>query len=136
INDAYDVKTDTINKPGKNIFENTRQDIVLPVIIWLPVAGVVIPAGLHLAGLLPAPTGINALATLLLVVYAKKGKNTVLWGNMLISLLSGLLVYAALLASQNNMPFSSEIYWTTGLYALFSFLGTAVREIVKDAEDQ
>lgn len=135
INDFYDVETDTINKPGKNIFGNARQQNVRQLLIWLPVAGVVIPASINLAGF-PAPTTLNALVLLLLLIYAKKGKNSILWGNVLIALLSAMLVYAALLASQNDMPFSSQTYWKTGLYAVFSFLATLVREIVKDAEDR
>lgn len=136
INDYYDVKTDAINKPGKNIFEGKTSRLPQQSLIWLPVIAVVIPVCISLAGLSLAPVGLNSLACILLMVYAQKGKNSIVWGNLMVSFLSALLIYSALLTSSREIKITADTIKIISLYAVFSFMSTWVREIVKDAEDE
>lgn len=137
INDLYDVETDRINKPGKNIFETGSGPGAATLIAIPATAAVAIPFGLCLVSRLPGLCiWINFAALCILHLYARKGKGTVLWGNFLVAFLSLLLFVAAYIANAGlsaGVPADAlPLFW---VYAFFSFALTAVREIVKDAQD-
>lgn len=136
INDYYDIETDIINKPGKNIFAENKSGLAIQILIWLPVIAVTIPVCLFVLRRTPYSLAcLNAIACLLLYTYAQKAKGTILWGNLLISLLSALLIYSAVEACSTGIYFPKEVIDKVMLYALFSFMTTLIRELVKDAED-
>ena len=124
INDYYDIKIDTINKPkrvvvGKQV--NRRQAMLAHLIL----SGVGILTGFSLS----IPVGlINFGAALLLWGYSAHLKQTFLIGNFIIALLSASMVLIVAVFDQVD----NKAVWA---YAAFIFLISIVREIIKDMED-
>lgn len=124
INDYYDVKIDAINKPdrllvGRHI--RRRRAMFAHLIL----SGIGVLLGL----LLSIPVAlINIGAVLLLWGYSARLKKLILAGNVVIALLSAsmLLVVAV---------YADELNRITMGYALFAFLISLIREIIKDIED-
>jgi len=148
INDYFDVKIDRINRPDELIVTRTvSKPTAMRLSIGLSVTGMV--CGLVLALLLRSMT----FAILFIIVpgllwfYSSSYKRLFMVGNLTISLLAALtpmmvamanvavlqLRYAAIL------PYTTlvhDIYAWLGGFALFAFLLTWIREIVKDMQDQ
>ena len=148
INDYFDVKIDRINRPDELIVTRTvTKPTAMRLSIGLSAAGMV--CGLVLALLLRSMT----FAILFIIVpgllwfYSSSYKRLFMVGNLTISLLAALtpmmvamanvavlqLRYAAIL------PYTTlvhDIYAWLGGFALFAFLLTWIREIVKDMQDQ
>jgi 4-hydroxybenzoate polyprenyltransferase len=124
INDYYDIKIDAINKParlvvGKSV--NRRQAILAH--LFLSGLGIVLGWTLHWqVGL------VNVGATLLLWGYSARLKCYLLVGNLVIAVLSATML---LVIALNYGSFNKAIW----AYALFSFLISFIREIIKDMED-
>jgi len=124
INDYYDIKIDAINKPkrlviGKSI--NRRQAILAHLLL----SGIGIIVGVVInwrVGL------INLVAALLLWGYSARLKKSLLIGNIVIGVLSA----AMLLVVAVNVGIYNKAVWA---YALFSFIISLIREIIKDMED-
>jgi 4-hydroxybenzoate polyprenyltransferase len=148
INDYFDVKIDRINRPDELIVTRTvSKPTAMRLSIGLSAAGMV--CGMVLALLLRSMT----FAILFIIVpgllwfYSSSYKRLFMVGNLTISLLAALtpmmvamanvavlqLRYAAIL------PYTTlvhDIYAWLGGFALFAFLLTWIREIVKDMQDQ
>lgn len=90
---------------------------------------------------------IGIIVILLLWLYSDYYKKVVLWGNLIIALLAGMLPLIVLISevvlqikyNKNFLinigyNFSDARVWFLG-YAIFAFWFTLIREIVKDAED-
>ncbi|WP_439881194.1 geranylgeranylglycerol-phosphate geranylgeranyltransferase [Pontibacter sp. MBLB2868] len=124
INDYYDVKIDAINRPDRILVGRAiRRRRAMFAHIILSFIGVAI--GLYLT----IPVGlINLGAVLLLWGYSARLKKMMLIGNVVVALLSAsmLLVVAVYADTLNKI--------TLG-YALFAFLISLIREIIKDMED-
>ena len=124
INDYYDVKIDAINKPDRLLVGRIiRRRRAMFAHLVLSFVGVVIGALLMVwVGL------INLGAVLLLWGYSARLKKMLLIGNIVIALLSAsmLLVVAV---------YDDMLNKTTLGYALFAFLISLIREIIKDIED-
>lgn len=124
INDYYDIKIDAINKPHRVVVGKAiRRRPAMGAHLLLSFLGVAI--GL----LLSIPVGlINLGAVLLLWGYSARFKKMLLIGNVTIALLAAtmLLVVAVYADVLNNI--------TLG-YAVFAFLISLIREIIKDIED-
>lgn len=124
INDYYDVKIDAINKPkrlvvGKGV--NRRQAMVAHLL--LSAIGVLVGFTLSYA------VGfINAGAVLLLWGYSAQLKKMLLLGNLTIAFLSATM----LLVVSVNVGADNKAVWA---YALFAFIISLIREIIKDMED-
>jgi len=136
LNDFYDVQTDKINKPGRNIFESRNPLRPKTLAILLLCVGLLFPIVFFLkdygqAGLL----ALYLFATTILYLYARFLKNSVFIGNLSIAILSGLVVSIPYLFFDNETKVYSHQALMVSIYAVFSFLVTLVREIVKDAED-
>lgn len=148
INDYFDVKIDRINRPDEVIVTRT---ISKPAAmrLSLSLSGVGIACGIALAVLLHSFT----LGVLFLVVpgllwfYSSSYKRLFLIGNLTIALLAALtpmmvaLVNMALLKSRyaDILPYTTlghDLYIWLGGFALFAFLLTWIREIIKDMQDQ
>ena len=124
INDYYDIKIDAINKPrrqvvGKSI--NRRQAMLAHLLL----SGIGVVVGLALSWRLGL---VNLGATLLLWGYSARLKSYFLVGNLTIALLSAVMVLVVAL----HFGASNTAVWA---YALFAFLISLVREVVKDVED-
>ncbi|WP_026461780.1 geranylgeranylglycerol-phosphate geranylgeranyltransferase [Adhaeribacter aquaticus] len=124
INDYYDIKIDAINKPkrlvvGKTI--NRRQAMLAHLIL----SGIGIVVGLAINWKVGF---INFFATMLLWGYSARLKKYFLVGNLTIALLSALM----LLVVAANFNSINKSIWA---YAIFAFLISLIREIIKDMED-
>lgn len=142
INDIHDVDTDLVNKPntiliGKKISEKKAYSLF----ITFNVIGILI--GFYLSHLV-GRSGFFALFVIisaLLYVYATYLKQTLLIGNIVISVLVAMsilivglfeLLPAITPQNQSNQLFFFKILMD---YALFAFSINLIREIAKDLED-
>lgn len=124
INDIYDIKIDKINKPDR---------ILAAELLSIHQAWIIYHV-FNMLGLLFAllvnqyMTVIAFLSIILLYLYSHYFKRTVLWGNVLVSFISGLaFIYGALAVDD----------WKAGIFpAIFAFLFHLGREIVKDMQDR
>ena len=150
INDYFDIRIDTLNKPREVILDHAiprKQAIIghsaLNAAGILLAACVAIPAG-HPEWLL-----LQVGCTLLLWAYSTKFKRQYITGNVVIALLASLTIivlvvyepilqiemhYALIKKTIGNNPTSLPV-WILGTYAYFAFVLTWMREIVKDMED-
>ncbi len=148
INDYFDVKIDRINRPDEVIVTRTiTKPAAMRLSLWL--SGIGIVCGLMAAILLRSLTlGILfVIVPGLLWFYSSSYKRLFMIGNLIIALLAGLtpmlvamanvaqlkLLYAAILP---YTPLEHDLYAWIGGFALFAFLLTWIREIVKDMQDQ
>jgi len=148
INDYYDVRIDEINKPGKQVvasFISYRGAIKVHLLL----NGIAILIGIFLAIRIKVP-GFGLIFPFiagLLWLYSAKYKRMVFWGNFIVALLSSiviLIVWLFFYYSLRLNPTHFELVlpylaWTSRIfmaYALFAFLVSLFREIIKDMEDQ
>lgn len=148
INDYFDVKIDRINRPDELIVTRTiSKPAAMRLSIALSAAGIV--CGLVIAILLRSWT----LGILFLIIpgllwfYSSSYKRLFMVGNLIIALLAGMtpMVVAMTNVAQLQLRFAPILPYTTlthdlyawlGGFALFAFLLTWMREIVKDMQDQ
>jgi 4-hydroxybenzoate polyprenyltransferase len=148
LNDYFDVKIDEINKPEKLIIGRTfSKKQAMRLYQFFSIAGILM--GLLLAWNLKS----LSLGFIFIVVpgslwfYSASYKRQFLIGNLLVSFLAALVVIVVavvkidiLKLEYGNLvletPIPGELYGWMGGFALFSFLTTWIREIVKDMEDQ
>lgn len=148
INDYFDVKIDRINRPDEVIVtRSVSKPAAMRLSVGLSAAGLI--CGIVVAVLLQSMTLgiIFVLVPGLLWFYSSSYKRLFMVGNLTIALLAGLtpmivamtnvaqlqLLYEAIL------PYTSlehDLYAWLGGFALFAFLLTWIREIVKDLQDQ
>lgn len=146
INDYFDVKIDILNKPdqvlvGRSIDKRTT----MLMYQFCTFGGIIIGLWLswQLSSLLLA--FIFFVVPGLLWFYSASYKRQLIIGNVVIAFLSALSVLTVLfielerLKTQTSMVLNPAIYrdlfaWVGG-FALFSFLLTWIREIIKDMED-
>ncbi len=148
INDYFDVKIDRINRPDEVIVtRSVSKPAAMRLSVGLSAAGLI--CGIAVAVLMRSMTLgiIFVLVPGLLWFYSSSYKRLFMVGNLTIALLAGLtpmivamtnvaqlqLLYEAIL------PYTSlehDLYAWLGGFALFAFLLTWIREIVKDLQDQ
>ncbi len=147
INDYFDVDVDEVNKPGKTVVgkELTLQSAYLYYWI-LTVTGVLIGFYLSFQVKYFMLGFIFAAIAMMLWFYSYQYKKSAFWGNFVIALLSAMVVlivwlfeFFALRANPVNYAEAMKQLKLISLvvlaYAIFAFLVSLVREIVKDAED-
>lgn len=148
INDYFDVKIDRINRPEDLIVtRSVSKPEAMRLSVGLSVCGVV--CGLLSAVLLRsfAIGTIFILTPGLLWFYSSSYKRLFMIGNLTIALLSALtpMMMAIVNVAQLRLHYATILPYTTlthdlyawlGGFALFAFLLTWVREIVKDMQDQ
>jgi 4-hydroxybenzoate polyprenyltransferase len=149
INDYFDVRIDSINKPGKMVLEKKvprRFAIILHTIlnvIAIILAGIVAREGGHYSWLI-----LQLFCTLLLWFYSTHFKREFATGNIVVSLLTGLTIITLVLyepAMHYYLKQHAFINTKDSLianpvavlivYSFFAFILTWIREIVKDMED-
>lgn len=124
INDYYDVKIDRINKPQRPLpQELLKAHEALKFSIILFVLGIFLSIFINLSAL-----SLVLFTSTGLILYSSRMKNSVLLGNLLVSLFSALaFIYGGLAVGR----------WRQALIpAGFAFLFHLGREIIKDVEDQ
>ena len=143
INDYFDLRTDRINKPGKIIlgrkisrrkailFHSVFNIIAVLLGVWLS----------YRSGYWPMAF-VFVIVPTLLWLYSVRYKKKYLMGNIIVAVLAGFVVgivwaleSAALTAKGINVEEFSVISSFSHIYALFAFLSTLTREIIKDIED-
>ena len=148
INDYFDVKIDRINRPDEVI---VTRSISKPAAMRLSMilSGIGIACGIAVAVLLKSLT-IGILFVLipgLLWFYSSSYKRLFIIGNLIIALLAGVTpivvamtnVAVLQLRYETILPYTTlvhDIYAWLGGFALFAFLLTWIREIIKDMQDQ
>ncbi|MHB1277947.1 MAG: UbiA family prenyltransferase [Bacteroidia bacterium] len=140
INDLYDQKTDAQNKPHKQaigvwITEMRAKAIYLVLLL----------VGFLLAAYLDWHTdftsywiGIYVLMVFSLRLYSLHLKGSVLWGNVLVSLLCAAVIWIIPLAEKEalvRIENSRPLMFTLIFYTAFAALSNLLREIIKDGED-
>ena len=142
INDIQDVDTDIVNRPekvliGKKVTEKTAYNLF----IILNVIGVGL--GFYLSNLVSRSGffAIFVIISALLYIYATYLKQTLLVGNIVISVLVAMSVLIVglfeLLPVVNTQNQATQLTFFKILldYALFAFIINLVREVAKDIED-
>jgi 4-hydroxybenzoate polyprenyltransferase len=149
INDYFDIKIDSINRPHKLILEKK-----IPIKYAIILHTVLNVIGILLAALVARMAGhyswllLQLGCTALLWLYSTRFKRQFVIGNAAVSLLTAftivtLMLYEPGLRHYANKPYLLTIatgymvnpIWVLGVYAYFAFMLTWMREIVKDMED-
>jgi 4-hydroxybenzoate polyprenyltransferase len=147
INDYFDYQIDLINKPEKLIIEKiVSKQAAMSGYLFLTLVGI---AGGFLTGWLIGMFKLGfffGFGALMLYSYSETFKQKLLIGNLIIALLGFLFIlllwiieFFALRNSAGSFvvvfPSFLKINVIMGGYALFAFLTTLIREIIKDIED-
>ena len=151
INDIYDQETDEINKPHKKII-GTHISETMGWVFYLLCTVFGIGIGYYLAHYFLQDNSFllfHLISPALLWVYASNLKKTALIGNIVVALLAAFVPLAVLTFEYGAMlltywdviqmnvlgnPFQYMFDWTFYL-ALFAFITTLIRELIKDIED-
>lgn len=148
INDYFDIKIDRINRPDQLIVSRTiSKPTAMHLSIGLSATGIV--CGLVAAWLVRSMSlGILfVFVPGLLWFYSSSYKRLLFIGNLTISLLAALTPLVVAIANVALLkklyaivlPYTTlehDIYTWLGGFALFAFLLTWIREIIKDMQDQ
>lgn len=147
INDYFDLRTDRINKPESVVIGKyfpRRMAIKLHIVL----NSIAIAAGFYLS--LAAGSFrlwlLFPMMTILLWFYSERYKKRILSGNLAVAFMSAMVVIVVWLfeffALRQQPGKFMTVYTQLGLisrvimaYAVFAFILTLVREIIKDAED-
>lgn len=144
INDYFDINIDLVNKPDKMVVDkiiNRRWAMAWHTIFNM--------AGVSIGFLVAFQIGqfylgfVQVFCTILLWFYSTSFKRQVLIGNVVISILTALsVVVVGFYERQIYESFEAimsfegrKLIKIIGVYALFAFLLSMIREIVKDLED-
>lgn len=149
INDYFDVRIDTINRPDKSLIGkdiNPKEAIVLHTVC--NAVGLSIFAYLAYLMRQPMALTIPVICTILLWFYSTHFKRQFVIGNVVVSLLTALsiLILPAFEPTANSIatsPFLVDVQgklylsplWALLVYSGFAFLLNWIREVVKDLED-
>ena len=149
INDYFDVKIDAINNPDNQIVSKTiTREQAMRIYQILTVSGVAV--GIYSAVMLKS-WSIGLLMVFmpgLLWFYSSSYKRMLIVGNLIVALSAALvpillamadIAYIELTYTEDLLyqtPIIPMIYKWLSVFALFAFLLTFSREIVKDLEDQ
>ncbi|MCX6251078.1 MAG: geranylgeranylglycerol-phosphate geranylgeranyltransferase [Bacteroidetes bacterium] len=147
INDYFDISTDTINKPDQMVMEKfirTKTALVL----YFVITGVAIIAGFFLAFRLNSVSFgmIFPCFAIMLYLYSSRYKRSFLFGNLMVAFLSAMVILMVWLSEFLFIRMNSDTFAivlnnlkSCGIffigYALFAFLVSLFREIIKDIED-
>ena len=148
INDYFDVKIDRINRPDSVIVtRSVSKETAMRLSLIL--SGIGIACGITAAVLLRS----MIVGTLFVIIpgllwfYSSSYKRLFMIGNLVIALLAAmtpmLVAFANVAVLRLRfapvlpyLPLEHDLYVWLGGFALFAFLLTWIREIVKDAQDQ
>lgn len=148
LNDYFDVKIDALNKPGKLIIGKllTRQ---FALVLYQVLSAAGIFGGLILSYMLKSYTlaFIFIVTPGLLWFYSASYKRQFMTGNIVVAMVAGLAILIipitqtaileqsyGLLIYNTSIP--KQLYLSAAGFAVFSFLLTWIREIIKDMEDE
>lgn len=148
VNDYYDRQTDSVNKPervivGKYIGMNTAFNIHLALNFLAIITSYYISSKIGVQSVFIAFIVVAGL----LYFYSTTYKSQLIIGNIMVALFAAFVPIIVLLSElplikshyllflpPSNDALDSIFYWLIG-YALFAFLISLLREIIKDMED-
>ena len=142
INDIFDVPADLQNKPGKTYIKNSiSEKAAYRLFFILSIIG--IGLGFYLSNMIEQPgfAAFFIFGSAILYLYNSQFQQTILVGNILVSLIVGLIpigvgLYDLLPAiTPANQQTQSTIFSILIDYSIFAFLVNFLREIVKDQQD-
>ncbi len=148
INDYFDTKTDSLNRPetvivGKSIKRRSAMTIHIVFNLIGVIGGFYVSykIGLYQLGI------IFLIASGILWYYSTTYKRQFLIGNILVAFLTGLVPLMVILFEmpelnkayidiliEKGMNFNNVFFWVAG-FSFFAFITTLTREIIKDTED-
>lgn len=138
INDYFDITSDSINKPSKQLVgksiskKQTIQYYIVSLFLGLS-------SGFYLSYIAGKPLYVIyfILISLLLYLYSKYLKGTPLVGNITVSVLLSFSVYIIVLFNNSIDLIAEKTYHVSIIltYTVFAFLLNLIREIIKDIED-
>jgi len=147
INDYFDVKIDAVNRPGKLVVNNLISSRTA-IVVHMVLNGIAIIIGFYLSWRIEAISFgfIFPFISGLLWIYSAKYKRMLFWGNFIVAGLSAFVILIVWLFEffwlrMNAALFAADIpdLRVVGTifmgYAVFAFLVSMVREIIKDMED-
>ena len=142
INDIYDIETDKINKRNKNIIigEIIKIPTCYKIYYILNITGIILGCYLAFSVNKPIFGLIFIFFTFSLYQYSKKYKKSFAIGNIQVGFLTALSILNIILfdllpeviTQENGSHMIIRIIIT---YALFAFIITLIRELIKDLED-
>lgn len=149
INDYFDIKIDSINRPEKAILDhsiNRRAGIIYHSVLNI--------SGILLAGIVAVQAGkahwllVQVCCTVLLFFYSSHFKRMFVIGNVVVALLTALTIFTLFVYEpalwqfvfrspmlQKSEAIIPNPIWVMGIYTCFAFILTWMREVVKDMED-
>lgn len=142
INDIFDVQADLKNKPERTfIKKRISEKAAYRLFFVLTIIGVGL--GFYLSNMIGIPgfTAFFIFGSAILYLYNSQFQQTILVGNILVSLIVGLIpigvgLYDLLPAiTSENQQTQSTIFSILIDYSIFAFLINFLREIVKDQQD-
>ena len=133
LNDSFDTKIDSFNKPEKKTFSSAISRAA-STNIFIITGAVAVTISFFLAESINNIWlgGVQLASVTLLAFYSSHLKKIMLLGNVVVALLSAMIPVVAGLYEPSFYPNFSYIL----IYAGFAFLISLIREIVKDAEDE
>jgi len=147
INDYFDVKIDSVNRPDKLVVNkviNARTAIKVHMIL----NGIAILLGFYLAYRVKAITFglLFPFISGVLWIYSAKYKRMIFWGNFIVAGTTAFIILVVWLFEffwlrlnaslfANEIPEINSVTYVFVGYAVFAFLISMVRELVKDMED-
>ena len=148
INDYFDVKIDRINRPDEVIVTRSiSKPAAMRMSLWL--SGIGIACGIAAAVLLRSISlgAVFIIVPGLLWFYSSSYKRLFMIGNITIAILSAMVPMLIAIANvavlrmrfDFLLPYTTlvhDLYAWLGGFALFAFLLTWIREIIKDIQDQ
>jgi 4-hydroxybenzoate polyprenyltransferase len=147
INDYFDIRMDSVNKPEGNPVGTAIKGRSV-IMAHIMVNGLAILMGFYLAIRLRSVNFglIFPFVSVLLWLYSARYKHTLVWGNLVVSILSALVIFMVwyfefLHLRLTPSDFSQVVPEMTETnryfiaYGLFAFLVSFFREIIKDMED-
>ncbi|MDO4190280.1 MAG: geranylgeranylglycerol-phosphate geranylgeranyltransferase [Bacteroidales bacterium] len=147
INDYFDLKIDRINRPDKVIVGTLiTKEQTMKLYQALTITGIAL--GIYLAFSLKSITlgFIYIVVPGMLWFYSSSYKRMLIVGNLIVAFCAALVPLMPMLAMQQiletnwssdiyNTPIIRELYTFVGVIAIFAFLWTFIREIIKDMQD-
>ncbi len=148
INDYFDVKIDEINKPDRVIVgKSISRRLAMGLHQYFSVAGALI-------GLYVSYEAKSSLVAIIIVItpgalwfYSSVYKRMLLIGNIVVAFLAATVPLILIAVAENGFQhklnseammqssLTHHIIAIVGVFALFSFITTLMREIIKDTED-
>ena len=142
INDLHDTETDRINKPhkmilGKEISEKAGWN-------WFIILNLIgVGIGFYLSNLVGKPSfvALFIIPSAFLYFYATQIKGTVLVGNLVVSIMVGMIIIMVGIfdlvpaITPQNLATQKVMFSILVDYSIFAFFLNFLREVVKDQED-